>query len=222
MLPEWRTECNRETVLILSETPLAYAPALLYLIHTCSSNSDSGGQVLRSFVRAHIIETEDHGKYHDYPVNFRGRFSRSGLWASLAPFPHILRWNFVRALRAITLCNTLSLSAGRRVPTGFSALAFPPGIASCSVADGAEGDPAGLREMAPVACHTARGEVWRVWGLACSLASRSICSAGWAGGRMREAWLIWRRRSTVGTPMLLRGVLLGAGLLAVVLILLHH
>ena len=46
--------------------------------------------------------------------------------------------------------------------------------------------------------------------------------AGWAGGRMREAWLIWRRRSSVGTPFLLRGVLLGAGLLALILVLLHH
>ena len=46
--------------------------------------------------------------------------------------------------------------------------------------------------------------------------------AGWAGGRTREAWLIWRRRSTVGTPILWRGVLLGAGLLALVLVLLHH
>ncbi len=46
--------------------------------------------------------------------------------------------------------------------------------------------------------------------------------AGWAGGRTREAWLIWRRRSTAGGPMLLRGVLLGAGLLALVLVLVHH
>ena len=46
--------------------------------------------------------------------------------------------------------------------------------------------------------------------------------AGWAGGRMREAWLIWRRRSGVGTPMFLRGVLLGAGVLVLVLVLLRH
>ena len=46
--------------------------------------------------------------------------------------------------------------------------------------------------------------------------------AGWAGGRMREAWLIWRRRSAVGAPMFWRGVLLGAVLLALVLVLLHH
>ena len=46
--------------------------------------------------------------------------------------------------------------------------------------------------------------------------------AGWAGGRTREAWLIWRRRSSVGAPMLWRGVLLGAGLLALVLLLLRH
>ena len=37
---------------------------------------------------------------------------------------------------------------------------------------------------------------------------------------MRQAWLDWRRRVTVGTPML-RGMLLGAGLLVLALVLLH-